>query len=439
MRLRRIRKDKVKRLNAAKFNRHVVASERKKRLARSKCSGAFGKCKKGRSTNQSALCQFINSSPIEPKIAKKKNQISFPKEFSFIENPIHTIQSLKRLAKIAISKKSRFITIDQSQCELVDHCAESVLAALGKDAKRRHRILFDGNFPGKSEQRDIVIATGLTRALNIKGIEEPKGFLKFPLRRGASQRATGSESNPSEVIATKLTEYVDTCLKSYGFELTPTAGRYLSSIAGEVIGNAEDHSGMPHWWVSGYVRRLTKKFADCHLTFFNFGKTIYESMMTLPEDSLLRKRIDALVSHHTEKAHFFPSKWTVENLWTLYALQEGVSRKNVDKDRVGNRGQGTAKLICFFQELGQTSRNGLEPKMCLVSGETHITFDMRHKMTIRRNEDNEERWIIAFNDNNNLLEPPDPNSVQHMPEKFPGTLISLRFFFDVEHLEGLVR
>lgn len=47
----------------------------------------------------------------------------------------------------------------------------------------------------------------------------------------------------------------------------------------------------------------------------------------------------------------------------------------------------------------------------------------------------ERRKIIAFNEENDLEKPPDEKFVRHLPLKFPGTLVSLRFILHQDHLK----
>ena len=87
-------------------------------------------------------------------------------------------------------------------------------------------------------------------------------------------------------------------------------------------------------------------------------------------------------------------------------------------------------MIETFQ--GLSSAQDRTAKMCVLSGNTHIMFDAKYRMQ-RTNRGR----IIAFNKENSLTKPPDRNYVQHIDETFPGTLISLQFFIDQEHLHEI--
>ena len=121
-----------------------------------------------------------------------------------------------------------------------------------------------------------------------------------------------------------------------------------------------------------------------------------------------------------------------DDLWTLYALQGGVSRRNYEKREIGNYGQGTANMIQMFQDLG--GDRIARPKMCVLSGSTLVLFDGRYRMV----EKNGSR-IIAFNRRNDLRKPPDSRCVRHLEHYFPGTLISMRFMLDRGHLSEISR
>jgi hypothetical protein len=144
---------------------------------------------------------------------------------------------------------------------------------------------------------------------------------------------------------------------------------------------------------------------------------------------LRKAQIGALAHEHKTKGFFailtkyvdiYLPIWQEESLWTLYALQEGVSRF---RNTVGHidRGNGTVKMIEFFSELASG-----RPQMALISGRTHILFDGKYRISPIE-VDGEIRKVIAFNNNNDLRERPDPDYVRTLRNHFPGTLISLRF------------
>ena len=107
----------------------------------------------------------------------------------------------------------------------------------------------------------------------------------------------------------------------------------------------------------------------------------------------------------------------------------------MEVNSLGYRGYGTVDMIEFFQRLGQSPQS--QPRMCVVSGRTHIAFDNRyHQMRPQVTQSGETRRIIAFNKDNNLEQPPEAGYVKQLRHFFPGTLIGLRFYLDKRHLRA---
>lgn len=364
---------------------------------------------------------------------RERREIIFPPVFSFIEAPDEALATLRDLVRFVAGRKTEVIGIQQQACTLIDLCAESVASVLGLEANRSLKVGFRGVFPNSKNQREIILATGLPKRLGV-ALPEPEGFLTFELFRGRRASESAFKSSPREIQADRMTRYVNECLARYGFRMGPEIAGYLASLVGEVIGNAEDHSGTGSWWIAAYLHQASDvAYGDCHITIFDFGKTLSATLQELPPSALLRRNIEALVETHT-RLHFFGPRWTVENLWTLYALQEGVSRYNSGADSLGYRGYGTVDMIEFFQRLGQSPQS--QPRMCIVSGRTHISFDNRYTMQPQITWSGETRRIIAFNKDNDLGKPPEAGYVKQLGNFFPGTLISLRFYLDKRHLQA---
>jgi hypothetical protein len=315
----------------------------------------------------------------------------------------------------------------------VGHAAASVANAIALEASRHEAITFHGQFPEDPDAREIIVATGLPKVLGVS-LPWVKGFKTFELRHGRARTSTARRSPERDIIGSELTRYVNDCLGDYGWALSATGRANLGGILGEVLANAEEHSGRPHWWISGYLRQRGTTYGDCHITIFNFGKTLAESLQGLPADALLRRQIEGTVSRHSKK-HRFQRGWTEEGLWTLYALQEGVSRKNVDPGIIRNRGQGLPDLITFFQKLGQLKDRSTAPTMFILSGHTQILFTGEHEMQLKELEDGSVRRVIAFNKENDLNEPPAPDAVKNLNQYFPGVLVGMDFYFDKDYLD----
>lgn len=355
--------------------------------------------------------------------SRRKRRIVLPREFSFLESPDEAIEALEQVARTVAGKHTAEIFLDQNDCTLVDYGAESALGALASDSKHRHGIGFSGRTPKDPEMARVALATGVARMLGAVP-ELDEGILTFPLRKGMGTTARATESSPADFAATQLAEYVDQCLGASRMQLSRDGHAKLTGLIGEVLTNAGEHSKRGDWWLSGY---FVPEQLDLHLSVFGFGRTLAQSLQALPKEAKMRGEIERLVRKHKDRG-LFRAGWSEDDLWTLYALQEGVSRFHVGEHGpegpTQDRGQGLSDLISFFQALA-ASGPAREPRMCIVSGSTQILFSSRYKMR-EVGEGLDVRRVIAFNAENSLEIPPDSSSVRSLKRFLPGTLVSLR-------------
>jgi len=371
-----------------------------------------------------------NAEIVDSKLEGAGVVVRFPQEFSFIDSPDESLETLWELVAAARAGAHR-VSIDQSSCHSIDLCAASVLNVLAVDAKLRVKTSFEGRFPDGEEMRDIVLATGLPRVLGLD-LPVPENFKSFELRKGGSPRHSLLKSTKKERVAAELTRYLADIFSGKNFKLSRKGRRSLGNLVGEVLGNAEDHAGGQDWWVCAYLRQLPDKtWGDCHMTFFNFGPSLSDSLQGL-EDPALRQEAEELVRHHV----LTDPKLSAENVWSVLALQEGMTRF-FEGDGPRRRGFGTADIITAFQVLGGTTDPDAQPEMCLVSGRTHIRFDPKYLMAPQPGTGGSSRRIIAFNHTNDIRIAPDSKVVTPLVNRFPGTLLSLRFFVQKEYLERL--
>jgi hypothetical protein len=321
-----------------------------------------------------------------------------------------------------------------------------VLFMLGKQqAKFRGRkIKARGKWSRENDVNVLLASNGILKHLGhpISNSIPPELMERlriFELRKG--RRITPTQTSDAELAATALMDFFNSCLQVEGFRLNRRSERMLSELIAEVLGNAEEHSASARkrnrreWYVIGYYKHseVESEGGLCHIVLFNFGDSIFESLKAPGTSLELTHQIESLSEIH-KKSGFFDRVvqiarglyfanvrvWQDEALWTLYALQEGVSRYN---HLPGNedRGNGTVRMIEFFTDLASR-----DPRMALVSGRTWILFDGSYRLQTIMKEGG-ARKIIAFNEENDLKLPPDSERVRTLEAKFPGTLVTLKF------------
>ncbi|MCK4258023.1 MAG: hypothetical protein KAX49_03545 [Halanaerobiales bacterium] len=379
----------------------------------------------------SELLKFLYERDFTKKSTISKSEIAnirIPKKFSFSENPNGTIHVLTELLYYGIEPLINGIHFDHTNCEELGICASTVMDVILLEINKNNRKLrneyeISGEMPKNEKIKDILEASGIIRHLGFE-IQEKKHIKELPLIVGDNKKYISGD------VATKVIDFYMQCLETQSLILSKIGKLKMSHIIGEVIDNCQLHGGQfTKWYTLGHYHQFDEKnknYGECHLVIFNFGDTIYENL----KSSAPKELLDSLKNMTKKHVSYFRKNWKEESLWTLYALQEGVSRLR-DKKSAPDRGTGTMKLINSFQEIGKTI-DGELPIMSITSGRAHIYFDNKYRMMKNNNED---RYVIAFNKNNDLNKPPDYNNVKMLDEYFPGTVISLKFYIDKKYIQ----
>ncbi len=361
---------------------------------------------------------------------KNKHTVSIPPSFSLIKNPNPSLQAIFRLAVVSAERKLRLVMFDHSQVTDIDLAAESILDFIAleisseSNSRKRRTMLFQGVLPTEPRLQRFFQSIGILKNLKISGSslsEKDLNKLHFfiQLRKRCTHVYSTSRVSNKEKITKQLVDYVDGCVLANNFQLSNSGKEKLTQYTGEILDNIEEHAESVRWNVVGYLDNADKKRL-CEIVIFNFGSTIAETFFELPMESWARSQVVPYVKEHSRRS-FFGTNWTEENLYTLAALQGSISSKN--KSSSDARGQGTVELISFFQRLHKQCNYAGETEMAILSGKTHVYFDGKYQMK----KDQNGRFVIAFNKDNDLRFPPDEKYVTNLNCFFPGTAICIRF------------
>ena len=142
----------------------------------------------------------------------------------------------------------------------------------------------------------------------------------------------------SEVDLTKIVEYIKLCLKRLNRELTVDAENEFYKVIGEVMSNSLEHGTLQLSFAIGFFQETHNE--DSHyglfnFSIFNFGDTIYQTFKRekCPNKKAVKQMMD-LSEEYTKKGWFKKASFEEETLWTLYALQEGVTSKEKKEEMV---------------------------------------------------------------------------------------------------------
>jgi hypothetical protein len=235
---------------------------------------------------------------------------------------------------------------------------------------------------------------------------------------------------------TKLVDYVLDCLKTLNRKLTSDKLDDLSTVIGEILINAEEHSTTKHRFSIGYFHEINgdgKHYGLFRLVILNFGKTIYEKFKDpeCPNQHVVSK-MKNLSEQYTKKKFFVFKQFEEETLWTLYALQDGVT--SIAPERYIKRGNGSIQFIeSFFNIKGRMKEFDDVSRMTILSGNTNITFDGSYNIT-KGLVDDEEYKYMTFNESGRIEDKPDSKFVKFIDNYFPGTIISAKILFNEDDL-----
>lgn len=244
-------------------------------------------------------------------------------------------------------------------------------------------------------------------------------------------RALDSSANQKyKVKAKDITDMIERAIKETlnndNYTLPLNIHGAIKSTIGEVFDNIHLHSlESEYGTLCGFYNKITKEVT---LLIYNFGKTIFETLLTkdLPEEMF--DDIEKVIKNHTSKRliNFTKnSEFSIENAITLLAIQEGISsRIKFDK----SRGHGLMDFIehCFI--LNDNS------KISIISGSTAIKIDKTYKIGIK-NVLGRPRRILALNSSNDIFEKPDSNYVLNTGINFNGVIIETIIPLNIQNNE----
>lgn len=369
-----------------------------------------------------------------------------PSIFSLTDNCSESFNFLKRLFLVLYAHQPIEVIIDYQYCQRIDLDASVVLDVLlgefiqhirscHRSGHRTIRSVGPINYR-RPEIMEVLFSIGSYRILKGKSMDFP-GVIPFPLRIGSLSRP-----DRREIDNTDLVSYISECLGKCNRALTGDAEKELSDIIGEVLANAEEHSTTQQRYLIGYFK-MNQDQADAlgifNLVIFNFGDTIYQKFKDpkCPNQDVVNQMRE-LSKSYTERGFFArlfggPS-FEEESLWTLYALQQGVTRY---KD--WDRGNGTMEFIESFFALKGDNLQDTNSRLTLFSGKTRIMFDGTYAPQTRTMEEPDgsikEAKVMTFNHSSDIREQPDRKFVNFAKEFFPGTMISAKIYIKSSNTE----
>lgn len=365
---------------------------------------------------------------------KDDGVFEMPECFSLIDNYKESFNFLRRLFVVLYKGRTKKIVLDYKNCKRIDVdasiCMDVILAEFISYNNNCVKKGFRQVYPHTIQPINVSDPNVTKVLFSIGAYRNLKGFtVRFddvePLPVLINHLKGPEIWRRSELHLTKIVEYIKTCLKKLGHELTIDAESEFYKVIGEVMSNAEEHSTVSYRYAIGFFQEThehDEHFGIFNFSIFNFGDTIYQTFKSPGcKNPKVVQQMEELSVDYTSKGWFNRSEFEEETLWSLYAMQEGVTSKEK------KRGNGSIQYIDnFFKLRGGTENDNLS-QMVVISGNTRILFEgtypIVNKEVVGRNK---PFRVITFNETGRIEDKPDKKYVTFAPHYFPGTIISAR-------------
>lgn len=253
-------------------------------------------------------------------------------------------------------------------------------------------------------------------------------FFKFKLQEG---RQRNYRENPKTRVSGNVVAFINESTIEAGVELNETGKHAIDGLIGEVLGNAEDHSAKGStWFVDGISFSEVQHnvdVVDVNLSIINVGPSMYEGFEETKEKNVENySKCQRLYDIHKSLFTAF-NRFERESLFTLYMLNEGISRLKYKDD---SRGNGTMRFLESFISLGSFGNHNPKFKGLLnvISGHTVLSCD--NDMTVYSDGNFKKLSLNAEKDIRRL---PDKRYLSYNKESFPGTMLECHIFLNKEH------
>ncbi|MFZ2538498.1 MAG: hypothetical protein WAX04_06310 [Oscillospiraceae bacterium] len=331
-----------------------------------------------------------------------QKNIFIPSIFSFCDEPDKTVEVFDYLK----NESGQIITLDFTKCEYADTGALVLLNIFIKNLKHKTNAILNE----KSDINDLILVTGLNKRFNSSNLTLKNNLIK-PLKIYMSPG--------SSKVATDMTSYFHKCYADIGLDLNNMGLQRISCMIAEIADNCRNH-GKSSWYGYAFFRNYDTA-SECQFVFYNAGTTISDNIISLDMESELAQTLEL----KSAKLKGYKK----ETLWTLYAIQQGVSSM-----REPFRGIGTVEYIESFLELANFIHNQ-HSLMSITSGHVSILIDGSYSFIQSKElfDDNLGSKVIAFNNENSLNKQPDLRVIRNLNTYFPGTVVSVRLILKDEY------
>ncbi len=371
---------------------------------------------------------------------KKSENIKIPKQFTFHDSHNDCVEFFSVLTS-SLYHHIREICIDFSECEKVSVSTISLLYILIRDFRTSSRA---GKKKAQTTKLSIIPPSKpgdlkVMKYLKIFDLYDYKDFtladgefLKLPVLSGKF-RGSFTENRKAKA-AKEIVEFINQSYRPAKKILSKYGRNLLEGLTTEMLNNAEDHSIKKEtWYVSGVTFHDSNHDADLlelNLTIFNFGDSFYEGFERTKLANVDNyQKLEKLLNVH-QSQFTWNQKFERESLFTLYMLNEGISRLKFEDE---SRGNGTMQFLKAFSDLEDKGPQDKKYRSVLkiITGHTTLSCDSD---VVPFGEDN-AHLRISLNKEQDFKKLPESKYLQYHSRYFPGSFIECRVFLNKNLIE----
>lgn len=374
-----------------------------------------------------------------------------PEYFSFVKSFEETMLFFDKLNYFLYNSKGK-VLLDFENCKHVSISAASFLQIV---LLQYNRLEDKFNTSGYTKllreiktkrSKDIEVNKMLCALEIIGGMSDEEDVddisylplgLKIFLKEKSSYRENKKGKTCNDIIS-----FVNSSIQGLDFELNFRGQKSLSNLFSEILGNAEDHTKLNEYYVNGVSFKKKTSTEDSvvelNLTIINLGYSIYEGFQKTKKNNY--KVIDKMNNFfdvHKNEMKFNGIKsndgnFNEESLFTLYALQEGISRLKYVED---SRGNGTMNFIKAFMMLGEFGEENkkYESKLNVISGHTVIECTNKYKPYA-----DGTNFVLSLNDVKDIKKLPDRKCIFVSKNYFPGTILQVKIHMNKKYFKKII-
>jgi hypothetical protein len=370
------------------------------------------------------------------------------KNFDLSTDPEVVIGFLDNLKKDLYQQQVLDLYIDHHETEIINLDASYLFDRIIKEyskywLKLHVKIKISGRISKNVEVNNFLLSFGLLHELNITRSQLSPDLIDKDYSNKYITFKKFGNSNKRYLAgnaSTELVDYFDNCFSENKLQIKKEAKGNLVDCFGEIIKNAEEHSGEKptDWIVLGCYSKSTH---SCSFSIINYGNSFYQSLAKNESTAkeVLKEVSDVIYNHNNIVEKLMINKNLYEQaIWMYMGIQDGISSRRSESGKASTRGQGIMDVVQFIEQI--RNRENHETHLSIISGNTFLSIDYEYPLVERRIGKNQEiRRFLYLNKDNSFSSPPDLKKLKLIKNNFPGVIFSGNFVIDKDYLLSQIR